>query len=99
MHYIYQNSILTPGELRNDALFKTMTADLSPLSSRADEHDHALMYPEYTQWLSTQPTSAETVPKAVEVGDLVSLHSAWRQLAIHFKKAGQQQISCPWGEL
>jgi hypothetical protein len=42
------------GELRNDALFKNMTADLSPLSGRADEHDHELMYPEITRWLSTR---------------------------------------------
>lgn len=39
-------------ELRNDALFKTMTADLSPLSGRAEKHDHKLMPPIYAMALN-----------------------------------------------
>lgn len=52
-------------ELRNYALFKTVTADLSPLSGRTDKSDQAILYPEFTQWLSTRPTSAESIPESV----------------------------------
>lgn len=52
-------------ELRNYALFKTMTTDLSPLAGRTDKSDQAMLYPEFTQWLSTRPTSVESMPKSV----------------------------------
>jgi hypothetical protein len=52
-------------ELRNYALFKTMTADLSSLSGRTDKSDQAKLYPESTQWLSIRPTSVESMPESV----------------------------------
>jgi hypothetical protein len=53
-------------ELRNYALFKTMTTELSPLSRRTDRSDQAILYPEFTQWLSTRPTSVESMPESMD---------------------------------
>jgi hypothetical protein len=54
---------LHTGKLTNDALSKTVTADLSPLSGRADEHDHQLMYPGFMRWLSTSRAQKNQRPR------------------------------------
>ena len=47
-----------------DPRFKTMTAE--PLSRRTDRSDQAMLYPEFTHWLLTRPTSVDSMLESVD---------------------------------